>query len=149
MDEDAPDVLAALEPHVPPGVSAVDGLVDAVAPAGRLPVLRLPGADPDQVRVRLVEGDVADGARGLVVEDRRPRGAVVPGLPDAARAGADEEDLRLRLDHREVRDAAAHERGPELAVLEMREGGLERGLGVGMRGCERGSDQRDKHGRGA
>ena len=149
MDEDASDVPAPLKPHVPPGVSTVDGLVDAVAPAGRLPVLRFAGADPDQVRVRLVEGHVADGARGLVVEDRRPRGAVILGLPDAARARADVEDLRLRLHHGEVGDAPAHERGPEFAILQVRDGGLERGLGVGVSGCEHGSDQRDEHGRGA
>ena len=148
MDEDAPDVLRGVEAHVAPGVPGVGGLVDAVAPAGRLPVLRLPGADPDQVWVGLVEGDVADGAGRLVVEERRPRGAVVLGLPDASGPGRDVEDLRLRLDDGEVGDAPAHERGADLAVLQVRDGGLEGGLG----GC-RGRIQRDgryqRGGRGA
>ena len=146
MDEDAPDVLAPLEPHVPPGLPAVDRLVDAVPPARRLPVLRLPGADPDQVRIRLVERDGSDGARRLIVEERRPGSAVVLGLPDPSRARAYIEDLRLRLHHRDVRDAPTHERRPELAILEMRDGRLERGLGMRVPGGEQGGSR--DHGAG-
>ena len=133
VDEDAPDVLCAFEPHVPPCVSGVGRLVDPVAPAGGLAVLRLSGAHPDQVRVRLVQCDVSNGAGGLVVEERRPGSAVVHGLPDPAGSGRDVEDLRLRLDDCEVGDAPAHQGRPDAAVLEVRDGGLEGGLGGGVR----------------
>ncbi|MXV95241.1 MAG: hypothetical protein F4Z92_05090 [Gemmatimonadetes bacterium] len=131
VDEDATDVPGGVETHVAPGVPRIRGLVDAVAPAGRLPVLRLPGADPDQVWVRLVEGDVADGAGGLVVKEGYPGGAVVLRLPDAAGPRCDVEDLRFRLDDGEVGDAAAHERRADLTVLQVRDGGLQGGLGGG------------------
>ena len=131
MDQNAPDVLRPLQPHVLPAPPAVGRLVDAVAPAGGLAVLRLAGADPHEVRVRLVEGDIADRTGRLVVEERRPGGAVVLGLPDAAGAGGDVEDLRLRLDDGEVGDPPAHQRRTELAVLEVRDGGFEGGLGGG------------------
>ena len=98
------------KPLVHPRAAAVRRRVDAVAPRRRLPVLGLARADPHEIRVRLVDGHVADRTRRLVVEQRRPRGAVVLGLPQPAGRGPEIEDLRLRLDDVEVGDAPPHER---------------------------------------
>ena len=50
IDDDAVDEARGLEPHVRVGLAAVGRLVDAVAPARALAVVRLAGADPDQIR---------------------------------------------------------------------------------------------------
>ena len=141
VDEHAGDVLRRLQPLVRPRVAAVRRLVDAVPPRRGLPVLGLARPHPHEVRVRLMDRHVPDRTRRLVIEERRPRGAVVLRLPQAARGGAEVEDLGLRLDDIEVRDASPHERRAKLPVLQVGDRGLERGLGRGGRGCGRDAEQ--------
>ena len=77
---------------LPPSI----GLVDAVAVADAALAVVLAGADPDDVRVLRIERDAADRVRAFAVEDRRPGGAGVGGLPDAARGHRDVPGGRLR-----------------------------------------------------
>src|SRR5262249_30195793 len=72
VDDDAADVVRFLEAHVPPGLAAVGGPVHALAPRDAVARVGLAGADPDDVRVGRGHGDVADGGRALVLEDRSP-----------------------------------------------------------------------------
>jgi hypothetical protein len=57
-----------------------------------------PAADVDDVGVGGSDGDGADGAGGLVIEERVPRGAVIGGAPDAAVIEADVENVGLAGD---------------------------------------------------
>src|SRR6185312_12518092 len=50
-DHDAADTLRVLESHVLPRRAAIERAVHAVAPRGRLPIVRLARADPHDVRV--------------------------------------------------------------------------------------------------
>ena len=114
----AADVVRLREAHVLPGLAAVERLVDAVAPGGRLAVVGLAGPRVEDLRVRGCDREVADRGHELVVEDRLERGPVVRRLQDPARGGADVERRRVRLDDREVVDAPAHDRGADAAELE-------------------------------
>ena len=90
------------------GPAAVNRLVDAVAPRRALAVVRLAGADPDEVGVALRHRDVADRHQSLALELRLERRAVVDRLPHPAVRGADVEDGRVRFVHGQVGDAAGH-----------------------------------------
>ena len=80
------------------------------------------------------DGDGADGACRLIVEERDPGGAVVGGAPDAAVVEADIEDVGLAGNARK-RAGAAGARGPDLTPVHLGiEFGVER-LGRGE-GCE-------------
>ena len=90
--DDAADVHRGLEADVGPRLRAVGGLVDAVAPAHALPIGALTGADPDDVRIGLVDRDVADRVHRFALEHRRPRHAVVGGAIHPARRRCDIHD---------------------------------------------------------
>ena len=80
-------------------------------------------ADVDDVRIGRGDGEGADGAGRLVVEDRLPGAAGVGGLPDAAVVDADVEDVRLAGNAGRADGAAAAERAdhpPAHAVIESR-----------------------------
>src|SRR5262249_59003433 len=91
IDRDLGDLLPLAQAEVAPGSSRVGGLVDAVADGEIGPLQALAAADVDQVGVRRRYGDRADRGGGLVVEDRRPRPAVVVAAEDAAVDRADVE----------------------------------------------------------
>ena len=61
VDDDLADMLGLLEAHLLPAFAAVVRAVDAVAVADAALAVVLPGADPDNVRVFLVQDDDADG----------------------------------------------------------------------------------------
>ena len=63
--------------------------------------------------------DVTDRSVWLIVEERRPRGPVVHGLPDSARGSTDVEHLRLCFYDSKVGDAPAHERRAYLSKLQV------------------------------
>ena len=115
IDQDARDLLRRAQTHVLPRAAAVGTLVDAVAPRRRLTVVVLPGAGPDEVRVRRCDGDVTHRRRALVVEHRREGDAVVRRLVDAAGRRGHVEGRRLALEHCEVVDAAGRRTRPDLA----------------------------------
>ncbi len=121
VDQDAGDVLGVLQPHVRPRLAAVQALVDAVAVADVAPAHVLAGADPDGFGIRRVERDAPDRVRRLIVEDRRPGGARVPGLPHAARSNRDVPGGPSLRVNRNVADAARHDGGADVAQREARE----------------------------
>ena len=57
--------------------------------------LRFAGSDPEDVWIGRSHGDVTNGERGLVLEDRHPCQAVVGCLPEIAGADPDVERVRL------------------------------------------------------
>ena len=137
VDQHLADVHRRTEAHVREGLAAIGRLIDAFAPTGGLPVVRLTGADPDEVRVGLRDRDRADGEEALVLEQRRVERAVGRGLPDAAVGGAHVVDGGVRLIDREARDAARHRGGADRAEVQGVELGrhgelvLRRGTGRG------------------
>ena len=74
----------------------------------RLAVVRLAGADPDDVGIRLRDGDVADREQPLVLEQRRERRAIARRLPHAAVRRADVPDRRVLFVDGEIGDAPRH-----------------------------------------
>jgi hypothetical protein len=96
------------ESHVLERRAAVGRLVDAAAPRRALAIVRLAGANPYQVRIRLRDRDVADRDQPLVLELGDERRAVVGGLPDATMRRAYVVNRGIRLVHRQVGDAAGH-----------------------------------------
>src|SRR5207253_2661611 len=84
VDHDSVDVHRIRETAVRPGFARVGGLVDAVAPGRALPVVRLAGAHVDDVGIRWRNGDIADRAGRLIVEDGLPGRAAVGRLEDPA-----------------------------------------------------------------
>ncbi len=130
IDDDATDGARILEPHVRPGLAAVGALVDAVAPARALARVRLAGAHPHREGRRGRDGHGADGHHRVhVVEDGRPRRAVVGALPEPAAGGGDVDRVGLALHpcDGDVVDAAAGVHGADGPP---RDGG-ERRLGGG------------------
>ncbi len=153
---DRADVLGGLEADVGPGGAAVHGLVDAVAVGDAALVVVLARADPDDVRVRGIEDDAADGIGALGVEDRGEGRPGVHRLPDAARGRGDEELVTLAGPDGEVRDAARGQGRPDRAQLERAEGQAGVGVGVlrgrrpalGLRGRGRGRQGRGQDEKG-
>src|SRR5262249_52237830 len=128
VEEDLADVLGLLQADLVPGLAAVDGFVDAVAVADRALAVVLAGAYPDDVGVLRVQGDVADRVGALFVENGRPGGAGVLGLPDAAAGDRDIVVSAVGGVDGEADDAAGEEGRPEGAQLEAGDGA---GEGVG------------------
>ena len=113
VDDHAGDGLRFLQAHVRRTSSAVGGLVDAGAERRALAVVRLAGADVDDVGVRRRQTAMSPiEATGCSSKIGVQRGAVVLGLPDAAGRVADVDRRRIALVDRDVVDAAAHDAGP-------------------------------------
>ena len=95
IDGDLRDLLAVAQAEVGPGFAGVGGFVEAIA-GGEIGALEaFAAAGVDDVGIGGGDGERADGSGGLVVEDGVPGTAVVGGLPDAAIADADVEDVGL------------------------------------------------------
>jgi hypothetical protein len=107
VDDDAADVMAVGEAEVDPGLAAVDGAEDAVAPRGRLAVVGLARAHVEDGGVGGGDRDVPDAGGLLVVEDGLEGGAVVLRLPQAAGRRSHVEGRRPGLDDGEIVDASA------------------------------------------
>ena len=146
IDGDHADVLARLEPHVLPARAAVAAAIDARAEAEVAAGGVLAGAEPDRVRVARIERDAADGIGILLVEDRRPGGAGILGLPDVAAADADVPDVRVVGVHGDVGDAAGHQCRADGAHLEPGEGAFVEARSVGLLGGARGAGGGDQQG---
>src|SRR5262249_35760453 len=98
----------------------IGGLVDSVANGHTIARPRFTGTDPNVFRILRVERDGADRLHRLFVKYRAiPRSAVV-GFPNAATGCTDKQgDLARWLMHsRDVRDASAHCRRPDVARSE-------------------------------
>ena len=102
MDGNATDVMAILESHIGPGVTAIGRFVDPIAPGGALPVVGLAGAHPYDTGVRRGYGYRSNGAGILVVKDRLPGDPVVGGLPQTAGGSARIDDPGLALHYGKI-----------------------------------------------
>src|SRR3954467_11923300 len=92
-----------------PRLAAVSGLVHSVA-SGEIGA-NDPRTRPhvNDVRIARRHRDGTDGASGLFVEQRKPRGAVVGGPPYTTVIEADVEDVRLTRNARQrTRAASTH-----------------------------------------
>src|SRR6266550_1151108 len=135
MNHDSPDVARGLQPHLLPGLPAVERLVRSIAPGGALPVVRLSCPDPHHRGVRRRNRNVANRRHALFIEYRLPRGAVVSRFPHAPRSRAHVHDVRIALHDCEIVDAPAHRRGANLAEFQILEliGGIWLVAGHGQR----------------
>jgi len=82
VDDDLTDLLRLPEAFVGPARPAIGALVDPVSRHEIGVGVVLAGAYPDHVRIRRIQGNGADGKRGLPVKDRCERRASVGGLPE-------------------------------------------------------------------
>src|SRR5256885_7861286 len=121
MDDDASDVLAFAQPQVRPGSAAILGLIASIAPRCTALIVVFAGANPKDLRIARRDGDVADGCRSLMIEDRLPGRPAVGCLPHSARCRCDVEqlaesltDLRRRsLWNREINHSTTSDRRPD------------------------------------
>ena len=146
VDDDAADVLGALEADVRPRAAAVVALVDAVAVGDRPLRVVLAGADPDDVRALRVERDPADRVRALRVEDRLPRRAAVGRLPDAAGRRADVEHGVVGRIDRDRHHAAGGDGRPDRSRAQAGEGVGGNRLRRDGHDSERGNQQHEQRG---
>ena len=134
IDQHAPDLLRVGEADMGPGLAAVGGLVHAV-PLGDVGAhVGLAAPDVDHPWVGGRDGQRADRADRLRIEDRLPGAAGVAGLPHAAVDAAEVEMLRLlrHAGHRQHAPAAERAEQAPVQVLEQR--------GIGGRGGRGGKD---------
>ena len=109
VHENLADVFGSLESHLLPGSSTISAAVDAVTPPNVSPAHVLAGADPHDLRIRRIEGNVTDRVRGSIVEDRRPCDAGIRSLPEPAGPDGHVPRAALCRVHGDVGDAAAHD----------------------------------------
>ncbi len=137
VDHDAGDRARALQPDVLPGLAAVLGEVDAVAPGRAVAIVALAAADPDRLRIRRRHGDGADRSDRFFLEDPGEGPAVVGRLRDAAAREPHVEDVGVRGIEGDLGDAPAHHRRPDRAGLQGLQAGLVEARGGGRGRCGR------------
>jgi len=111
IDENRRDLLSVAKVlHVRPGFTRVGGFIDSVA-GGEIRALQsFAAADVNNVRIGRGDGESADGAGGLIVENGIPGVAEVRGFPDAAVDGGHVEHIGLMRNARDGDGAASAER---------------------------------------
>ena len=112
VQHDAPDVVAFGQAALLPGFAAVGAAVDARAGVGGAAAVHFARTDPDDIALP-VDGDIADGHGGFVVEDRFKRRAITFGVPEAARGVGDVEFAGIGGIDVYIRDAAGEHRGAD------------------------------------
>ncbi len=136
MDADARDLARVFQAHVLPAPAAIGRFVDAVTVRDIAADRGLPGADVDDIGIRLGDGNGSDrtGPEVLVGEDL-PVGSPIRRPPDAAARAAKIERVRLMPHPRDRRRASPPIRAdvPELQSLES----VGEGLRLGRFGCGR------------
>src|SRR5207237_419135 len=98
VDGDHRDHLRVVQAEVRPRLAGVGRFIHAVTDGEVGTNYACAAADVDDVRVGGGDGDGADRAGALVIEERVPGRAVVGGAPDAAVIEADVRDVRLAGD---------------------------------------------------
>ena len=131
IDGDRRDHLAVAQAEVlPRRPASVDLYIPSpIARSGRM--MPAPRPDVDDVRVRRRDGDRADRAGRLIVEQRHPVGAVVGRSPDAAVVEAGVEDVGLARNAGQ-RAGASGARRADVAPAHLAEREV---LGGGRRTC--------------
>jgi len=115
-------VFRLFQAHLLEALAPIGGLVQPVTVSDAPLAVILATADPDDVRVRLIDGHAPNRVDVLAVEDRRPGGSRVDGLPDAARPHRHVVDVFLGGMDREVADPPGGQGRADAAELESREG---------------------------
>src|SRR4029077_8465526 len=92
IDNDARDGAAIFQADVLPILAAISRSVNAVAPIGRIAVVRFASSNPDDLGIGRRNGDRANGECWLLVEDRIKRHAVVVRLENTAVSKSDIKD---------------------------------------------------------
>src|SRR5229473_4217189 len=111
VDEDRGDLLRVVEVlQMRPGFSSVGRFVDTIAGREIGALQSFAAADIDDVRIGRSNGESADGAARLVVENRIPSVAEIGGLPDAAVDGGHVENVGLVRHAGDGNGAASAER---------------------------------------
>jgi len=135
VDLDTGNRVRVGQPHVLPGVTTVDRLVDPRARHRRTENVGLACAHPDDVLVGRRQGDVTDRGRSGLLEDRLPAHALVLAPPHAARGAGhvDRVVVPLRGHDGDIRHAAGDvRRSHELPrqVAEARHVGVRHVVGI-------------------
>ena len=132
------DVPRITEPEETPAPAAVGRLVHPAAEGDRIARVRLAGAGVDHVGVSGLQGEIADGKRRLLLEERGPGGAAIDGFPDAAGRRSHIDGVRVAWHAFDVGRASHHVGGADGAEVEAGEGGgVDGGAGGGGRGALR------------
>ena len=131
IDFDIGDHLRIAQAQMGPGLAGVGGFIHAIAHGKIGPDDAGAAADVDDVGVGRRDRDGADGAGGLVIEERNPGGPVIGGAPDAAVIEADIEDIRL-AGHARKRARAAGPGRPDGPPVHL-------GIKFGIDGLSRGN----------
>src|SRR5271157_610248 len=129
-------LLAVAQAEVAPGLAGVGGLVHAIAHRKVGSLQAFAATHIDDVGVGRRYGYGADGAGGLVVEDRLPGETVIVALPHPAVVDPDVKDVGLVGNARSANGAATAER-PNRPPLQ---GGV--GLGIEGLGANHGQQAR-------
>ncbi len=142
IDDDGGNLLAVAQAGVLPSPAAVGGFVDSISGREIGALEPFAAADVDDVGVGRGHSDAADGASGLVVEDRLPGAAGVGGLPNTAVVDADVKQVRPAGHAGRAVGAPAAKRPnhpPAQLAVQIR---IERAIGRDRRG----QDQQTAHG---
>jgi len=123
-------VLRRLEADPSEGLTAIEALVDPVAPADTALAVGLAGTHPHDLRILGIDGHATDRVGAVAVEDRLPGGTRVDGLPHPSRGHRHIPDAVVGWVLGHVGDPPGHEGRSDPAQLEAREGGAREAVGL-------------------
>ena len=136
IDDDFADLPSVLQPHVLPGLAAIDRLVHAIPEGNVAANARFARAHVDDVRVRRRHRNAANRRNRLLVKQRHPVHAAISGLPHSARHSAKIIRCRIAWDACDRQHPATPERA-DLAVFHPLEQALLKLLGGSRRPKQR------------
>ena len=125
VNRDLRNLLSITQPKMCPGLSGVDGFVEAIADGQIRPLQSLAAANVDDVRIGKRYRNAADRTSRLIVENRSPGAAVIGGLPHAAVYLRDVENVRLRRHPRDGARAPTTIRADAAPVKRAEQAGIE------------------------
>ena len=118
MDPDSPDGLRSRESHGLPGFSGVRGFIDS-GPRHRGPEdIGFSGSDPDDIRIGVGDGDIADGQGRHLFENRLPGDTAVDRFPYPPDGGRDVDGVPASLGDGDVRAPSSDDIGPYVSPFE-------------------------------
>ena len=83
INDDTRDAFCILESHMPPGFSAIRGLVDSVPKGDTVANVCLPSSGIDHIGIAWLEGQVSYGGHRLLVKNWLPGYTAVRCFPDS------------------------------------------------------------------
>src|SRR4029077_11112252 len=119
IDNDAGNGAAIFQADVLPILTAIDRSINAVAPIGRIAVVRFASSDPDDIGIGRRNDDRAKGESWVLVHDRVKPNALIVCLENAAVSKSDIKDKWVARINRYIRDATAHHRWPDRARFQI------------------------------